>query len=211
MRSSVRGGESPSSPGSGDARYSVSCMSRAGCSAGMFSASKQCHSSSTSGPSTTANPMRVKISSRRSRTIVSGWRWPSRRRAAGQRDVNGAGRHPIARGFFVSHPARIDRLLQLVCPASDLLLLVGRRRPNHLHPRRDDAVLAAEETVAHGLRVAGRLRLREVGLELRDQPLDRFWAGKDVGHEVVSRQSTVVQSPRVERFCTQDCRLSTAD
>ena len=66
------------SPRIGVARYSVSCMSRAGCSAGMFSASKQCHSSSTSGPSTMAKPMRVKISSMRSRTTVSGWRWPRR-------------------------------------------------------------------------------------------------------------------------------------
>ena len=145
-------------PAAATPRYSVSCMSRAGCSAGMFSASKQCHSSSTSGPSTTANPMRVKISSRRSRTVVSGWRWPSRRRAARQRDVDGAGRHPIARGFLVLRPARFDRLLQLVGPASDLLLLVGRRRPDHLHPRRDDAVLAAEEAIAHGLCVAGRRR-----------------------------------------------------
>ncbi len=53
-------------------------MSRAGCSAGMFSASKQCHSSSASGPSTVAKPMRVKISSSWSRTTVSGWRWPRR-------------------------------------------------------------------------------------------------------------------------------------
>ena len=78
MRSSVRTSSGrPLSPWTGVARYSVSCMSRAGCSAGMFSASKQCHSSSTSGPSTIAKPMRVKMSSMRSRTMVSGWRWPS--------------------------------------------------------------------------------------------------------------------------------------
>ena len=47
-------------------------VQRAGCSAGMLSASKQCHSSSTSGPSTIVNPWRVKIASIRSRTSVSG-------------------------------------------------------------------------------------------------------------------------------------------
>src|SRR3989475_5173890 len=77
VRSSVRMSPAPPSPRIGEARYSVSCMSRAGCSAGMFSASKQCHSSSASGPSTTVNPMRVKMSSSWSRAMVNGCRWPS--------------------------------------------------------------------------------------------------------------------------------------
>ena len=117
------------SPATGDARYSVSCMSRAGCSAGMFSASKQCHSSSISGPSTIAKPMRVKISSIRSRTTRQRMAMAERRRAAGQRDVDGAGRRAqSARARSrVLRPARFDRLLQLVGVAADVLLLVGRR------------------------------------------------------------------------------------
>ena len=92
-------------------------MSRAGCSAGMFSASKQCHSSSTSGPSTMAKPMRVKISSMRSRTMVSGWRWPSERDAAGQRDVDARPRRTRALrarrdGFGRFGHALLDRLLE---------------------------------------------------------------------------------------------------
>ncbi len=81
-------------------------MSRAGCSAGMFSASKQCHSSSISGPSTMAKPMRVKIASIRSRTIVSGWRWPS----AGARPGSVTSTAPAG------PPRRLGALAR--CPAS---------------------------------------------------------------------------------------------
>src|SRR5262249_2299547 len=48
---------------------------------------------------------------------------------------------------------------------ADVLFLIGRRRRDHLHPRCDDAVLAAEETVADRLRVARGLRGSEVRLE----------------------------------------------
>src|ERR671936_190980 len=47
----------------------------------MLSASKLCHSSSISGPSTTRYPIRVKTSTIRSSTIVMGWSVP----AAGRR------------------------------------------------------------------------------------------------------------------------------
>ena len=90
MRSSVRGSVGRS-PAIGEARYSVSCMSRAGCSAGMFSASKQCHSSSASGPSTTANPMRVKMSFHPLADDGQRMAMAEQGHAAGQRDVDGAG------------------------------------------------------------------------------------------------------------------------
>ena len=185
MRSSVRTSDSasPSIGGIGVARYSVSCMSRAGCSAGMFSASKQCHSSSTSGPSTIANPIRVKISSIRSRTMVNGWRRPSRGRASGQRHVDAAGRRGVLRRLLVGLPPRLDRRFQRVGVLADVLLLIGRRAANQLHPRRDDAVLASEVAVAERLGVADGRRGRELALERGDMRVDGFGGGKGVGHE----------------------------
>ena len=126
------------SPGIGVARYSVSCMSRAGCSAGMFSASKQCHSSSTSGPSTMAKPMRVKISSIRSRTMRERMAMAERRHAAGQRDVDGAGR---PRAWRRPRPDRPSSALRSPASArwrsgrSRFFCSAGALR-DQLHPRR---------------------------------------------------------------------------
>ena len=43
------------------------------------------------------------------------------RHAAGQRDVDAAGRRGVLRRLFVGRPARFDRLLQLVGVAADVL------------------------------------------------------------------------------------------
>ena len=55
----------------------VSCMSRAGWSAGKFIDENTCQSSSTSGPSAKVKPNRPKILMISFFTIVSGWRVPS--------------------------------------------------------------------------------------------------------------------------------------
>ena len=76
------------------------------------------------------------------------------RDAAGQGDVDAAGRRRGLRGFGVLGPACVDRLLQLVGVPPDVFLLIGGRSANQLHPRGDDAVLAAEIAVADGGRIA---------------------------------------------------------
>ena len=58
------------------------------------------------------------------------------RPAAGQRDVDAAGGRGVLRRVFVGAPARLDRLLQLVGVAADVLLLIGRRAADQLHPAR---------------------------------------------------------------------------
>ena len=128
----------------------MSCMSRAGCSAGMFSASKQCHSSSTSGPSTTAKPMRVKMSSMLSRTIVSGCRWPSARPRPGSvTSTAPAGARVRGRRFETLRPARFEPASARWRQLPSCFFCVGRARCASvcIHDG-DDAVLAAEIAVA---------------------------------------------------------------
>src|SRR5437764_8890118 len=55
-----------------DSTKKVSCISRAGCSGGKFSAEKLCQSSSISGPSVMLNPMRSNICTMRFRIIEIG-------------------------------------------------------------------------------------------------------------------------------------------
>ena len=55
----------------------VSCMSRAGWSSAKFIEENTCQSSSTSGPSARAKPMRAKMSMISFFTMESGWRVPS--------------------------------------------------------------------------------------------------------------------------------------
>ncbi len=61
----------------------VSCSCRAGCSGGMFSASKLNQSDSTWGPSATAKPMSAKIAVSSSITWLTGWIVPRGRGRAG--------------------------------------------------------------------------------------------------------------------------------
>ena len=61
----------------------VSCVSRAGWSVGMLSASKLWRSSSTQGPSRTSKPIERKRSSSSRRICVTGWSVPPPRRAPG--------------------------------------------------------------------------------------------------------------------------------
>ena len=100
------------------------------------------------------------------------------RLAAGQRDVDAARRGGRRGGRLVLFPPRLDGLLQLVGQPPDLALLVRRRAADRLHPRRDDAVLAAEKPVAHRLRVARGRRLRELGFEAGDLGLHGGGVGK---------------------------------
>ena len=147
------------SAGMAGARYSVSCMSRAGCSAGMLSASKQCHSSSTSGPSTIANPMRVKMTSMRSRTTVNGWRRPRRGTRPGQRDVDAiaCGEGP---GVRVADHCRgfrqplLDVPFEVVGQGATVPPLIGRYGRDLFQEAGDDAVLAAQPPIADRLDIA---------------------------------------------------------
>src|SRR6476659_207613 len=96
-----------------------------------------------------------------------------RRHAPRKRDVDRS-RGPGG-GFGalrVGLPARLNRLLQLVRIAADVLLLVGGRRANRLHPGGDDAVLPSEVAVADRLRIAEGLRVGELALERRDVRFD---------------------------------------
>ena len=98
---------------------------------------------------------------------------PEQRRAAWERDVNRvAGRRVRARRCDVRGPARLDRLLQIVGEAADGFLLVRRRARDLLHPRRDDAVLAAEKPIAQRLGVAWRSGLRQPRLKPGDERCD---------------------------------------
>ena len=105
----------------------------------MFSASKQCHSSSTSGPSTIAKPMRVKISSMLVAHDASA-DGDGRARGARPGSVTStapAGRAASRAAASYARPARFDRLLQLVgvagrCASSGRAARVA----DHLHPRR---------------------------------------------------------------------------
>ena len=87
------------------------------------------------------------------------------RYAAGKRDVDGAGRGRVLRRFLVRFPASLDGDLERVGALPDGLLLIGRRAPDQLHPRRDDALLASEIAIAERLGVVERGRSRELTLE----------------------------------------------
>ncbi len=100
---------------------------------------------------------------------------PDERRASGQRHVDGAGGpRQRLRLLGVRDPALLDRLLQLVGVAADVFLFFGRRRADRLHPGGDDAVLAAEKSIADGVRVARGLRRRELALEVANEENDGF-------------------------------------
>src|SRR5205085_8043249 len=66
--------------------------------------------------------------------------------------------------------------------------LIRRRAADRLHPRRDDAVLAAEEPVAHRLPVARGLRLRELELESRNFGLNSGCVGNCHRGDCISRR-----------------------
>src|SRR5262245_8841823 len=102
------------------------------------------------------------------------------RHAAGECDVDAAGRalDELAARLML-RPACFDSLLELVGVAPDALLLAGGRAGNQLHPGGDDAVLAAQVSVADRLRVAGRRSRSELALELSDERRDRFGTGKE--------------------------------
>ena len=97
---------------------------RRACSARRSSAS----SSSASGPSTIAKPMRVKIAS--SSVADDGQRMPvaEPRQASGQRDVDARRPAPRSARSPRARPARVDRLLQLVGVAADVLFLLRPAR-----------------------------------------------------------------------------------
>ena len=102
-----------------------------------------------------------------------------RRLAPGQRDVHGAGRARVGGARLeVGGPAALDGLLQVVGVAPDGLLLVGRCAGDLLHPRRDDAVLAAEVFVANRLRLACGRRRGEIGRKPVDLALDGGLVGE---------------------------------
>jgi hypothetical protein len=106
-----------------------------------------------------------------------------RRHAPRQRDVDGSRRPGSGFGALrVGLPARFNRLFQLVRVAPDVLLLVGGRRANRLHPGGDHAVLASQVAVADRLRIADGLRVGELALELRDVVDDGGFAGLRVRH-----------------------------
>ena len=184
VRSNVRMSSGrPVSPRTGDARYSVSCMSRAGCSAGMFSASKQCHSSSISGPSTMAKPMRVKIASMRSRTMVSGWRWPSAGRRPGSVTSRAsAGRARLPRRGPLFGETRFDFDLERVRQPAERRAVFRRGSRDRFHQRGDDAAFACEVAVAGGLQIPIGGGPRELRLKFVPQPGDRVGGRGEVGH-----------------------------
>ena len=115
--------------------------------------------------------------------MVSGCRWPEGGTRPGSvTSTASAGAASASAASANCGPPRLDRLLQLVRVAADAPFLLGRRRRDQLHPRGDDAVLAAEEAVAQRLRVAGGLRLGELGLELGDELCDGSELGEQIGH-----------------------------
>ena len=142
------------------------------------------------GPSTTVKPMRGEDRlPGRSRTIVSGWRRPSGRTPAGQRDVDRA-RWPRAarrRVAGYARPARLDRLLQLVGEPADARVSgpAARRAIACIHDG-DDAVLAAEIAVAD--RTAPRaadVACGELGSNARRCCRDGVRLGRRIISEVV--------------------------
>ena len=78
-----------------------------------------------------------------------------------QRHVDGAGGRGVLRRLLVGLPARFDGDFQGVGVLADVLLLIGRRAANQLHPRRDDAVLASEIAVAQRLALRRRTCRRD--------------------------------------------------
>ena len=106
----------------------MSCMSRAGWSAGMFSASKAVpfvldlrtfHDGESHACEDGLHP----VADDRQRVQMA-----ERFGAAGQRDVNGARGAGLCPGLLgVGRPARLNRLLQLVGIAPDVPLLIGCR------------------------------------------------------------------------------------
>src|SRR5262249_42506793 len=61
-------------------------------------------------------------------------------------------------------------------------LLFGRRAADQLHPRRDDAVLAAEIAIADRLRVARARGRAELALESGDVDSDGGFTRREIGH-----------------------------
>src|SRR5215213_2370024 len=112
-----------------------------------------------------------------------------RRRPARERDVDGVMRRGGGLIRLVRGPALFDRLLQLVGEAPDVLLLIGRCGGNQRHPRGDDAVLAAEVVVADGLRVTGRARRTQIGLEGGNLGPDRVRGWKTHHYRLLTRDS----------------------
>ena len=142
----------------------VSCMSRAGWSGGVLSASKLCHSVSIQGPVRTSKPMPWKICSISRRTSVSGCSVPRRAPARRQRDVDGAREIFGQRGVVEPGQARADRALDAALGAvggfADGGAVLGRQAAERLHQLGDLALLA---DVA---------RLRDADLLLGGEPGD---------------------------------------
>ena len=157
MRCGSAAGPSRAAP---SLRYRVSHMPRAGWAGGMLSASKLYQSVSASGPSATAKPMEMKVSSSSSRVWVTRCRWPRSGIPAGRR-----GRR--------QHLGQIEALVDSSAgPRSLGLELPGRRRgrPASRRPRVVDGL--ADLPALLGLRgapswVCSRARARPLAEHAR--------------------------------------------
>ena len=104
--------------------------------------------------------MRVKIASMRSRTSVSGWRWPSARPAAGQRDVDA--RRPAGAVARPPSSRAVERVS--MCCLSSLAQLAERAAAasagadaERLHAAPTTAALAPEVAIAERCAASGSL------------------------------------------------------
>ena len=133
--------------------------------------------------------MRVKMASIRSRSSVSGWRWPSAGGPARQRDVDRArGRaRRLGRGD-ARVEARFDLLLQLVGELAEARPLVGRRGAERLQQRGDEPALAREVPIADGAELGRARGGREIALELRAEGVDAVADRHDTVQEVRGRR-----------------------
>src|SRR5437870_3232973 len=94
-------------------------------------------------------------------------------------------------------------MLQLVREPADVLLLIGRRAADRLHPGRDHAVLSTQVTVTNGLRVAGGRRLGELRLALAIEGDARVFQTADeraVGEAVLARGGVDPYNPQAAKI-----------
>ena len=159
-------GESGGEGGSGSARYSVSCMSRAGWSARHVERFEVVVVVLDLGAfehlvAEAREDLLHLLAHEAERMAVA-----EQRRAAGQRDVDGAGRtaRRRQRGFTLGD-RRFDRFFQLVGKPAERALLLGRGLADRLHERGDPAAFAPDPSRAQRLQFGVRTHAGQLLLE----------------------------------------------
>ncbi len=146
----------------------------------------------------TRKPRRVKMASMRSRSRLSGWRWPMAWYSSRQRDVDRTlGRTGPRRCLDALTENAFDVLFGGIGELSEPRSFLGGRRAEGFEQRRDEAALPRQVLVAEGAEVGLRAGAGEILLELL---AERFEGSDRIRHPLRLARAWRAEARPAPRF-----------